>query len=72
MWLLTFSIILFFVVIGLIIYANWPASASSSSCGGGCGGGCSSCQKRSCNRCYKPRGQCGCGGGGNSGGCPFC
>jgi hypothetical protein len=69
MWLLTFSIILFFVVIGLIIYANWPASPGSG-CGGQCGGGCSSCQRRTCNRCYKPRGQCGCGGGG--GGCPFC
>ncbi len=71
MWLLTFSIILFFVVIGLIIYANWPATPSESSCGGQCGGGCSSCQQRNCNRCYKPRNRCGCNGP-PAGGCPFC
>lgn len=67
MWLLSASILLFIVVIGLIVYANWPASGTS--CGGGCGG-CPSCQQRPCDRCQKPRSRCGCPP--PSGGCPFC
>lgn len=66
MWLLTASIILFFIVIGLIVYANWPASGTSC---GGCGG-CPSCQQRPCDRCQKPKSHCGCQK--PQGGCPFC
>uniref|UniRef100_A0A6C0DU00 Uncharacterized protein n=1 Tax=viral metagenome TaxID=1070528 RepID=A0A6C0DU00_9ZZZZ len=68
MWLLSASILLFIVVIGLIVYANWPASGTS--CGGGCGGGCSSCQQKPCDRCQKPKSRCGCQQ--PQGGCPFC
>ena len=67
MWLLTASIILFFIVIGLIVYANWPASSSGRSCGGGCGGGCPDCP---CKRCTMPRRQCGCHE--KEKGCGFC
>lgn len=66
MWLLTASIILFFIVIGLIVYANWPASSSGRSCGGGCGG-CPDCP---CKRCRMPRRQCGCPE--KEKGCGFC
>jgi hypothetical protein len=64
--LLTASIILFFIVIGFIVYANWPRmGVSQGSCGGGCGGGCPKCP---CNRCGMPKPQCGC----QKGGCSFC
>ena len=67
MWLLTASIILFFIVIAMIIYANWPSSMGGSSCGG-CGGrGCPQCP---CNRCGQPKKRCGCPPSG--GGCSFC
>lgn len=67
MWLLTASIILFFIVIAMIIYANWPSTSSNSSgCGGRCGGGCPNCP---CNRCGMPKKRCGCQ---PSGGCSFC
>lgn len=65
MWLLTASIILFFIVIAMIIYANWPSSMGGSSCGCG-GGGCPQCP---CNRCGQPKKRCGCP---PSGGCSFC
>lgn len=66
MWLLTASVVIFIIVIGLIIYANMPASSSGRSCG--CGGsGCSNCP---CRKCGAPRKQCGCGQ--SAGGCPFC
>jgi len=69
MWLLTFSVILFIIVIALIVYANWPKSASGKSCG--CGGdGCPACEPNSCNRCRKPKNRCGCPA--VAGGCPFC
>lgn len=64
-----YAIILFIIVIGLIIYANWPATATGASCGGGCGGGYSSCQQRPCGGCHKPKNRCGCP---KQGGCPFC
>jgi len=67
MWLLTFAVILFIIVVGMIIYANWPASASGQSCGG-CGG-CQGCQQNPCNRCGMPKRRCGCP---PAGGCPFC
>lgn len=64
MWLLTASIILFFIVIAMIIYANWPSRApGDSNCGGGC-------PPNPCNRCHKPKGRCGCPPAG--GGCAFC
>ncbi len=67
MWLLSASIVIFFIVIALIIYANWPAATKATMCGG-CGGrGCNNCP---CNRCGMPRKRCGCGP--PAGGCPFC
>ncbi len=67
MWLLTFSVVLFIIVIAMIIYANWPAQSSGVSCGGGCGGGCPKCP---CRQCGMPRPRCRCQS--PSGGCPFC
>ncbi len=62
MWLLTASIILFFIVIAMIIYANWPASGPGSSCGSGC-------PPPPCNSCGVPKPRCRCP---QSGGCSFC
>ncbi len=72
MMLLSASILLFFIVIGLIIYANWPASTESAytSCGRRCGGGCPRCP---CNRCGEPKPRCRCAtAAAESGGCSFC
>lgn len=65
MWLLTFSIILFIVVIAMIIYANWPSSGP----GQGCGCGSAGCPQCPCNRCGVPKRRCGCP---QQGGCSFC
>lgn len=65
MWLLTASIILFFIVIAMIIYANWPAGSSGRSCGPSCGG----CPKCPCNQCGQQKSRCGCP---KQGGCSFC
>lgn len=65
MWLLSASIILFIIVIGLIIYSNMPQRS-----GGGCGCGGMGCNNCPCNRCGMPRRRCGCGP--PKGGCPFC
>jgi hypothetical protein len=68
MWLLSASIIIFFVVIAFIIYANWPSTPTGSNSQCGCGGrGCANCP---CNRCNKPKNRCGCPQSG--GGCSFC
>lgn len=67
MWLLTASIVIFIIVIGLIIYANMPARSSGQSCGCG-GGGCQNCP---CRKCGVPRRKCGCGQA-TGGECPFC
>lgn len=64
MWLLTASVILFIIVVGLIIYSNMPIR------GGGCGCGGMGCNNCPCNRCGMPRRRCGCGS--PKGGCPFC
>jgi uncharacterized membrane protein len=48
MWLLTFLIVLFIIVIGMIMYANWPSSVPQT--GGGCG----------CNTCGQQVNRCGC------------
>jgi hypothetical protein len=61
MWLLSASILLFFIVITMIIYANWP-STSRQSCGGGC-------PPPPCNSCGVPKPRCRCP---PAGGCPFC
>ncbi len=56
MWLLTFLVILFIVIIGLIIYSNFPKSSSGQSCGG-----CDqSCPKCPCNRCGMSKKHCRC------------
>jgi hypothetical protein len=66
MLLLTASIILFFIVIAFIVYANWPRMAGDQGCGGGACGGCPKCP---CNRCGMPKQRCGCQ---KQGGCSFC
>jgi hypothetical protein len=48
MWLLTFLVVLFIFVIGMIMYANWPSSVPQND--GGCG----------CNRCGQQVNRCGC------------
>lgn len=71
MFLLMASILIFVVVIGLIIMANWPASSSVAPLQGmgcGCGGrGCGNC---GCRGCGMPRPRCGCGSQGGQ--CSFC
>lgn len=54
MWLLTFLVVLFVIVIAMIMYANWPSSSSASSGGCPCGQGCS------CNSCGQQVNRCGC------------
>ena len=69
MMLLGISIIIFILVIGLIIYANYPVKSGMSyddSCRCG-GGGCPNCP---CNNCGIPRKRCECRPPG--GGCSFC
>jgi hypothetical protein len=66
MWLLTASIVIFFIVVSMIIYANWPKPAIKA-CGSCAGSGCQQCP---CNKCGMPRRRCGCGP--PPGGCPFC
>ena len=61
MFLLYFLIALFLVVLGLIVYANWPSSDSS-----GCGG----CPTPPCNRCGVPKQNCRCRP--KPDGCQFC
>lgn len=68
MFLLTVTIVIFIIVIGLIIYSNMPQMSSGVSCGKCGGGGCGSCP---CNRCGAPRKQCGCGNR-RPDDCPFC
>ena len=68
MWLLTFSTILFIIVVGMIIYANWPSSPKSSFVGCGCGGG--GCPNCPCRQCGAQRAQCGCRQ--KPAGCSFC
>lgn len=58
MWLLTFLIVLLLVVIGLIVYANWPTGAAPAQ-----PMGCSSCGGQtpppsSCNQCNNFPCQC--------------
>jgi hypothetical protein len=65
MWLLTASIVIFFIVIAMIIYANWPSPTPVGRCG--CGG--SGCPQCPCDRCGVPRKRCGCQ---PSGSCSFC
>lgn len=60
MWLLTASIILFFIVIAMIIYANWPSTPSN---------GCPAPVRPPCNSCGVPKPRCRCP---QSGGCSFC
>ncbi len=68
MWLLSASIVLFIIIVGLIIYGNMPVRATFAG-GCGCGGrGCGNCP---CNRCGMPKRRCGCQGP-PQGGCPFC
>lgn len=66
MWLLTASIILFFIVIAMIIYANWPSSSMGRSCERCSDGGCPQCP---CNKCGIPKPKCQCP---SSGSCSFC
>ena len=73
MILLSIVTIIFFLVIGVLIYRNWPAGSTGRSCGG-CGR-CGRCQEkrkkqRPCGRCGKPAATCPCHK--KKGGCPFC
>lgn len=67
MWLLSFAVLLFIIVVGMIIYANWPTMSSGQSCGGCQQSSCSQCP---CNRCGMSRKRCGCQM--RPQGCPFC
>lgn len=75
MWFLVFISILLLVVIGMLVYANWPKVPSpSSNCGATDGNGCGkpqcgSCGQRQCNQCGMPKPQCHCP---KKQGCPFC
>lgn len=63
MWLLTVSIIVFIIVIALIVYSNWPATASGKSCGS------DPCPPPPCNACGVPKPRCRCPPAGS---CQFC
>jgi hypothetical protein len=70
MIILSISVIIFLVIIGLLIYVNWPTKSAAFTTPCGCGGrGCANCP---CNRCGMPRRRCGCQAPSSSGGCPFC
>jgi hypothetical protein len=62
MWLLTASIVLFFIVIAMIVYANWPSTDSR------CRGSCP--PPPHCNRCGVPKPRCRCPVANQ--GCSFC
>jgi hypothetical protein len=67
MMLLGISIIIFILVIGLIIYSNYPVKTSMSSNDCNCGGGgCANCP---CNGCGVPKKRCRCP---PQGSCSFC
>jgi len=71
MLLLSIVTLVFFVVIGMLIYSKWPAMSSGQSCGG-CGR-CNQCRRnmpRPCGRCGQPANSCPCQQ--KQGGCPFC
>ncbi len=53
MWLLTFLVVLFVIVIAMIIYANYSSSPTPS-------GGCPCGQGCSCNSCGQQVNRCGC------------
>ena len=71
MWLLSFLVVLFIIVIAMILYANWSSKRTEGQSQGGCPCGnrcpCMQCggSGGSCRCPYRPR----CQGGG---GCPFC
>lgn len=54
MWLLSFLVVLFIIVIAMIMYANWPTNAPQTGGGCACGQGCG------CDRCGRPANRCGC------------
>ena len=61
MLLLVIFTVLFFIVISMIIYANWPSYSSGRSCGGADCGQCDTCVKPArppCGRCGMGRGYC--------------
>lgn len=54
MWLLTFLVVVFIIVIAMIVYANYSSSIPQTSGGCPCGQGCS------CNNCGQQVNRCGC------------
>uniref|UniRef100_A0A6C0KRS2 Uncharacterized protein n=1 Tax=viral metagenome TaxID=1070528 RepID=A0A6C0KRS2_9ZZZZ len=68
--LLPLLIIVFFAIIGYIMYLNWPARSTGHSCNE-CGAPPSQCRchKKQCDRCGMPKPQCGCP---KKEGCQFC
>lgn len=68
MWLLTVSVILFIIVIGFIIYGNWPPKSGDNKCGCTTNKRCPRCP---CNRCGQSKSHCRCNiDGGDR--CQFC
>ena len=70
MLILVFSIILFIVVIGFLIYPNLPALSTGRSCGCGQAQSNAECPKCPCNRCGQAKHHCRCNAA--AGGCSFC
>ncbi len=69
MWLLSFLVILFIIVIAMILYANWPSKRVEAQGGCPCGNRCPCSQcggaPSTCRCPYRPKCQ-------GRGGCPFC
>lgn len=69
MLLLIVLTLIFIAIIGMIIYANWPAGdLSRDRCG--CGGLDDQCPRCPCKRCGQPKSDCRCPH--RKQGCPFC
>lgn len=71
MWILAFSIILFFVVIGFLAYPNLPAFSTGKSCGCGKAPSNDECPRCPCNRCGQAKPRCRCNDAPATG-CSFC
>ena len=63
MLLLVIFTVLFFIVIGMIMYANWPSYSSGRRCEE------DDCDKPACGRCRQPKRSCRCP---KKAGCDFC
>ena len=70
MLLLSILIFLFILVVGMIVYANWPDYSSGTSCGASCDG-CNTCKpsRPPCGQCGQSKRSCRCP---KKDGCQFC